>query len=88
MVDTFNMSNVARHKTAIDIDILASLERLGGLTEDRDKIFSELIRLKTDISKLTLEDLLIKDLKVINDIPIMAFPIEVAVCNLKFLLEI
>ncbi|XP_020292190.1 protein prune homolog [Pseudomyrmex gracilis] len=77
LIDTYNMSDKAGRATAVDIDVLNTLERLGGLTSNRTDTFIELMRAKTDISELTLEELMIKDLKVVNNIPLVGFSLLV-----------
>lgn len=74
------MSDKAGRATAVDIDVLNTLERLGGLTSNRTDTFIELMRAKTDISELTLEELMIKDLKVVNNIPLVGFSLLAEVC--------
>lgn len=73
LIDTYNMSVEAGRATATDIDVLNTLEKLGGLTSNRTEIFNEIMTAKTNISELSLEELMIKDLKVINDIPLVGF---------------
>ncbi|XP_012216865.2 exopolyphosphatase PRUNE1 [Linepithema humile] len=77
LVDTYNMSKEAGRATATDIDVLNAIEKLGGLTSDRTETFNKLVKAKTDISELTLEELMIKDLKVINGIPLVGFSLLV-----------
>lgn len=79
MVDTYNMSKEAGRATATDVDVLNTIEKLSGLTSDRTETFNKLIKAKTDISELTLEELMIKDLKVINGIPLVGFSLLVEV---------
>lgn len=73
------MSKEAGRATATDVDVLNTIEKLGGLTSDRTETFNKLIKAKTDISELTLEELMIKDLKVINGIPLVGFSLLVEV---------
>lgn len=82
------MSVEAGRATATDIDVLNTLEKLGGLTSNRTEIFNEIMTAKTNISELSLEELMIKDLKVINDIPLVGFSFLIEVCYLEFLLII
>lgn len=74
------MSIEAGRATATDIDVLNTLEQLGGLTSDRTEIFNKIMNAKTDISELSLEELMIKDLKVTNGVPLVGFPFLVEVC--------
>jgi inorganic pyrophosphatase/exopolyphosphatase len=73
------MSDEAGRATATDVDILNTIERLGGLTADRTEVFNKIVYAKTDISELTLEELMIKDLKVTNGIPLVGFSLLVEV---------
>ncbi|XP_012063618.1 PREDICTED: protein prune homolog [Atta cephalotes] len=73
LIDTYNMSDEAGRVTATDVDTLNALEQLGKLTSDRTDIFKKIMHAKTDISELTLEELMIKDLKVTNGIPLVGF---------------
>lgn len=73
------MSKEAGRATATDVDVLNTIEKLSGLTSDRTETFNKLIKAKTDISELTLEELMIKDLKVINGIPLVGFSLLVEV---------
>ncbi|KAL0100964.1 hypothetical protein PUN28_019389 [Cardiocondyla obscurior] len=77
LIDTYNMSDEAGRATATDVAILNTLEQLGGLTSDRTETFEKLMHAKTDINELTLEQLMIKDLKVTNGIPLVGFPLLV-----------
>lgn len=47
---------------------------------NRNKIYSAILNAKTDISCLSPEDLILKDLKFVNGIPIPGLPILVEVC--------
>lgn len=76
------MSDKAGRATATDIDVLNTIERLGGVTSDRTEAFNKIIYAKTDISELSLEELMIKDLKVTNGIPLVGFSLLVEVCRI------
>jgi len=82
------MSDEAGRATATDIDILNALEQLGGLTSDRTETFNKIMHAKTDISELTLEELMIKDLKVTNGIPLVGFSFLVEVHYQEFFINI
>ncbi|XP_036148175.1 exopolyphosphatase PRUNE1 isoform X2 [Monomorium pharaonis] len=73
LIDTYNMSDEAGRATTIDVDVLKALEQLGRLTSDRIETFKKIMHAKTDISELTLEELMIKDLKITNGIPLVGF---------------
>ncbi|XP_015122140.1 exopolyphosphatase PRUNE1 isoform X1 [Diachasma alloeum] len=79
LVDTCNFSAEAGRATPLDIEIMEKLESLRQekATKTRDEIHSLILDAKTDISSLSPEDLLIKDLKYVNGIPIPGFPILV-----------
>lgn len=79
LVDTCNFSKEADRATPADVEIVESLEKVGLLDLDRDKVFNEIVKAKSDISELTIDDLLIKDLKVIVGIPIVGLPMLVKV---------
>lgn len=86
LIDTYNMSDEAGRATTIDVDVLNALEQLGRLTSDRTKTFKKIMHAKMDISELTLEELMIKDLKVTNGIPLVGFSFLVEVCHLEFII--
>ncbi|XP_011299276.1 protein prune homolog isoform X2 [Fopius arisanus] len=79
LVDTCNLSAEAGRATSLDIEIMEKLESLMQKkgTKTRDEIHSLILNAKTDISSLSPEDLLIKDLKYVNGIPMAGFPILV-----------
>lgn len=85
MIDTYNMSDEAGRATATDVDILNTLEQLGRLTSNRTEVFQKIMYAKTDISELSLEELMIKDLKVTNGIPLVGFSLLVEVRYFEFL---
>lgn len=75
LIDTCNMSPKVHRATVTDFSVLSALEQHGGLTsETRTETFNKIMDAKTDISELTLEELMIKDLKVINGVPLVGFP--------------
>lgn len=80
------MSTKAGRTTSIDIKVLNGLEQLGELKSDRTEIFNKIMNAKTDISELSLEQLMIKDLKVTNGVPLVGFPFLVEVYYLFLLL--
>ncbi|XP_076248242.1 exopolyphosphatase PRUNE1-like isoform X3 [Calliopsis andreniformis] len=77
LIDTSNFSKEADRATPIDVEIVETLEKVGKLDLDRNKAFNEIIKAKTDISHLTPDDLLIKDLKVTGGVPIVGLPMLV-----------
>lgn len=77
LVDTCNFSREADRATPTDFEVIQSLEEVGSLDTERDVVYREILSAKTDISGLTPGDLMIKDLKVVNGVPIVGFPILV-----------
>ncbi|EFN75302.1 Protein prune-like protein [Harpegnathos saltator] len=77
LVDTYNMSTKGGRVTTTDVDVINKLEQLGKLTTDRTEVFNKLMKAKTDISELTIEELMIKDLKITNGVPVAVFPLLV-----------
>jgi inorganic pyrophosphatase/exopolyphosphatase len=64
---------------------MIQLEKICGTSIiERTNIYNKILKAKTDISKLSLNDLLIKDLKVVNGIPIPGFQILVKVRKVLF----
>lgn len=61
------------------MEVAHLLETVGQLDLDRSKTFNEIVEAKSDISKLTVDDFLIRDLKVANGVPIVGLPILVEV---------
>lgn len=84
MVDTYNMSATGGRVTTTDVDVLNKLEQLGRLTTDRTEIFNKIMSAKTDISELSIEELMLKDLKVTSGVPIAVFPLLVEVYYFEF----
>ncbi|XP_076286145.1 exopolyphosphatase PRUNE1-like isoform X2 [Lasioglossum baleicum] len=81
LVDTFNLSEKTERTTPIDIQSLERLEHLvkqfdseDCQLEDRNTVYSRLIQARNDISELSLDDLLIKDVKVMDGVPIVGMP--------------
>lgn len=61
----------------LDIKIAERLERKFDLPEDRQKLFKYLWRVHTDTDNLTAEQLLLRDLKIIDGIPLPSLPMLV-----------
>lgn len=78
------MSAKGNRVTATDVDVLNKLEQLGKLISNRTKVFNEIMKAKKDISKLTVKELMVKDLKVTSGVPIAVFPLLVEVYYLGF----
>lgn len=79
MIDTYNLSKKVDRATSTDIEIIEALEKIGSLDLDRNKVFNEIFNAKSDISELTVDDLLIRDLKETSGVPITVLPILVKV---------
>lgn len=79
MIDTYNLSKKVDRATSMDIEIIETLEKIGSLDLDRNKVFNEIFNAKSDISELTVDDLLIRDLKETSGVPITVLPILVKV---------
>lgn len=80
------MSIEAGRATATDIDVLNALEQLGRLMSTRTETFNKIMNAKTNISELSLEELMIKDLKITDGVPLVGFSLLVEVCYLGLLL--
>ncbi|OAD59555.1 Protein prune like protein, partial [Eufriesea mexicana] len=77
LIDTSNFSKDVDRATPVDIEVFEALDKVSLLDVNRDKVFNEIIRAKSDISELTTDDLLIKDLKVTAGVPIVGLPMLV-----------
>lgn len=79
MLDTCNLSKEADRATLTDIQTVEALERHGSSFSQRNVVFDELLRAKTDISGLSLDHLLIRDLKIAARVPFVGLPMLVRV---------
>lgn len=77
LIDTCNFSAEAARATPLDFEVTEALERAGKLEESRKEDFEAILAAKTDVSGLTADDLLIRDLKVADGIPIVGLPMLV-----------
>ncbi|XP_066586696.1 exopolyphosphatase PRUNE1 [Prorops nasuta] len=78
LADTYNLSKKVDRATPLDYEMIEKLEKLGNLKAvDRDETYKDILNAKTDISCLTTYDLLIRDLKETNGVPIAVFPMLV-----------
>ncbi|CAD6232925.1 GSCOCG00007051001-RA-CDS [Cotesia congregata] len=73
LIDTSNFSESVARATQLDIQVMQELEKISTNTEPGGAILNA----KTDISCLSPEDLILKDLKFVNGIPIPGLPILV-----------
>lgn len=58
---------------------METLERISSLGSDRDQVYQGILAAKTDISELTPDDLILRDLKFESGVPFIGFPILVKV---------
>ncbi|XP_034942257.1 exopolyphosphatase PRUNE1 [Chelonus insularis] len=82
LIDTCNFSESAARATPLDIKVTRELEKIidtcsSTKQDSKDEIYSRILSAKTDIGCLSSEDLLLKDLKFVNGIPIPGLPILV-----------
>ncbi|XP_076171484.1 exopolyphosphatase PRUNE1-like isoform X2 [Ptiloglossa arizonensis] len=77
LLDTSNFAKKAGRATPTDVEIVEALERIEHLDLDRNETFNEIVKAKSDISALTADDLLIRDLKITAGVPIVGLPILV-----------
>lgn len=89
LLDTCSLSPEAARATQTDIEMIEQLEVLANLpsTKDhRETLHSRILNAKSDISTLTPNDLILKDLKFVNGIPIPGFPILIKVIQFTYFL--
>lgn len=84
LLDTVNFSKSADRARELDVKIIERLETVlnfspEDLLEYRSKIFNDLTKARTDISKLTPIQILHKDMKKLGQIPISGMPILIEV---------
>ncbi|XP_048511723.1 exopolyphosphatase PRUNE1 [Athalia rosae] len=79
LIDTANFSKKANKATPTDLEIIQRLEEITSIVSDREQDYREILSAKTNISGLTASDLLMKDLKITNGIPIPGLPMLVQV---------
>ncbi|XP_043286357.1 exopolyphosphatase PRUNE1 [Venturia canescens] len=77
LVDTHNLSAQAARARPLDREIIRRLEEPVETVPPREQIYEEILAAKTDVSNLTAEDLLLKDLKVVDEVALPGFPILV-----------
>ncbi|KAK3872707.1 hypothetical protein Pcinc_022223 [Petrolisthes cinctipes] len=66
LLDTVNLNEAAKRVTLKDVQMIDSLETYISPSPHRDQIFQELTTAKKDVSDLTSEQLLRKDVKVVS----------------------
>ncbi|XP_047357543.1 exopolyphosphatase PRUNE1 [Vespa velutina] len=75
LLDTCNFSKEANRTAALDREIMETLERISSLGSDRNQIYQGVLAAKTDISELTPDDLILRDLKFESGVPFIGLPI-------------
>lgn len=75
--DTLAVLPENKKATALDIATVKTLEDKFSFMESKVTLFQKIVDLHADISKLTLDQLLIRDLKFVNNIPIAGLPMLV-----------
>lgn len=70
LIDTYNLSEKAGLAKSIDLEIVSTLEHFGPIP-DRIKLFNQIMDAKVNITELTFEEILCKDLKITYDVPII-----------------
>ncbi|BFG02888.1 exopolyphosphatase PRUNE1 [Drosophila madeirensis] len=83
VLDTVNFSATAKRGSPADLDMVEQLERElcagQALVTERTELFNELVAARADISKLTLSEVLRKDMKLIQTerqkVPVAGMPI-------------
>nr|XP_033332158.1 exopolyphosphatase PRUNE1-like isoform X1 [Megalopta genalis] len=77
LIDTCNLSKEVNRATPSDIKTLEKLERIAYSIHNRDAEYHGLIQAQRDISELSFDDLLIRDVKEVAGVPIVGLPILV-----------
>ncbi|XP_044763805.1 exopolyphosphatase PRUNE1 [Coccinella septempunctata] len=75
--DTLAVLPENKKATPLDIEMAKKLEDTFGFTEPRLTLFKKIVDLHSDVSKLTPDQLLIRDLKFVGNIPIPGLPMLV-----------
>lgn len=74
ILDTVNFNNDANRYKDLDFNVINKLEKLFKIEECRENIYNELIKARSDISGLTSVQILQKDMKIVNGLPIPGVP--------------
>ncbi|XP_014221744.1 exopolyphosphatase PRUNE1 isoform X1 [Trichogramma pretiosum] len=78
LIDTANFSKEADRARPLDREMAEEIEKICCFSaSERRQLYEQILKAKTDISELTPDDLLIRDLKVVNGVSIPGFPILV-----------
>ncbi|XP_066996498.2 exopolyphosphatase PRUNE1 [Anabrus simplex] len=77
LLDTACLSPNAGRTSQLDLDVISELDKHIGYAVKRDEIFQNLLDARSDISSLSPPQLLVKDMKIINGVPICGLPILV-----------
>ncbi|KAK9869472.1 hypothetical protein WA026_003227 [Henosepilachna vigintioctopunctata] len=75
--DTLAVLPENKKATPLDIEMVTKLEKKFGFQESRLSVFKKIVDLHADTSTLTVKQILIRDLKFVNNIPIPALPMLV-----------
>lgn len=94
VLDTINFSPEADKSRPLDVDVNKKIEHLlQSDGHDKNTLFNDLVKARSDVGGLTSMQLLSKDLKIITNksksmvIPVAGFPLLVEVNDKPFLLE-
>lgn len=77
LIDTSNLSPELGRATAADEEAVRDLESAGSLREERASVYRDILRAKTNIDGLTVDDLMLRDLKLTAGTPIVGLPMLV-----------
>lgn len=75
--DTLAVNPDNKKATYLDVETVKKLEDMFGFKEPRQTIFQKIVDLHSDISNLTPGQLLIRDLKFVNNVPVPGLPMLV-----------
>lgn len=77
MYDTVGLKPENGRMKELDLNIVEKLEGLFKFDKDRDSTFAEVRQAHIDVSHLTVRQLLLRDLKIVCDIPVPGLPMLV-----------
>lgn len=78
-MDTDNFLEETARAKPLDHEVIRELEKTSSSLCTREDLYAKILEAKSDVSGLTGEDLLMKDLKVVDKVAIPGFPILVKV---------
>ena len=79
VLDTACFNPAADKTTELDLQMAKELEARGVNGSSKEKLFADLLAARSDVNSLTAGQLLLKDMKVTQGIPVPGFPILVQV---------